>query len=531
MRASRASGSFEIPGTVLAAPSGAAALNLSAHDHEQIEVQHTHDLAPRARARALDLELFFFIPRNVGVRADNYPRDEFYGDLTHYMRLDLPDLSLEELAQDREGRSPLVALHQQLDALGQGQTRVPPIAVEVKLFGHIFTEATRDRVTLLLDRLTTLPSLPMEARWRFLDDVDRFADEARAALTALRRAERRTEPFGRGIRVLPVFRTTDEYASLFLDGAYALLAQAAREEPRLYDGSGFVARLAQVLARHAEAESKYRLGAGYLNLDLSQGGSEYFAYRQSFLKKAVQQALYVESGRLHNDRFIRNAASMVGASLAAVWALVAQLPQQLPHLSPALQTALLGLPIFAYVMKDRIKELTRDWLQRRARGFDNEVEIQAGALAEAGLGRVSGRIREISKFMPAPEVPEEVTRMRTALRTVRNSETAGESILDNHRELDLALGDEALVTAGLAFRQILRLNLRHFFTRLDEPEHRESHYASDEARFVSVALPKVYHINLIARVQTGGRRILLKRWRIVLNKAGIVRLETALAEE
>ena len=48
---------------------------------------------------------------------------------------------------------------------------------------------------------------------------------------------------------------------------------------------------------------------------------------------------------------------------------------------------------------------------------------------------------------------------------------------------------------------------------------------------MQVALPKVYHINLIARVSSGGRRILLKRWRVVLNKEGIVRLETVLAEE
>lgn len=520
-----------MPNSVLAAPSAATALNLTTHDHEQIEVQHTHDLLPRARARPLDLELFFFIPRNVGVRADNYPRDEFYGDLTHYMRLDLPDLSLEELADDRAGRSPLVALYAQLDRLSAGTHRLPPIAVEVKLFGHIFTEATRDRTTILLEQLATLPTRALEDRWRYLDEVDRFAEEARAALCALRRAERRVEPFAHGLRVMPVFRTTDEYTSLFLDGAFALLAESARDEPRFYDGSGFVARLAQVLARHAEAESTYRRRAGYLNLDLRDGGSEYFAYRQSFLKKAVQQALYVESGRLQNDRFIRNAASMVGASLAAVWALVAQLPQNVAHLSPLAQSALLGLPIVAYVAKDRIKELTRDWLTRRIRGYDSEIEIQAGALAEAGLGRVSGRIRETSTFIESAEVPEEVTRMRTALRTVRNADTAGESILYYHRGLDLGMGDDGPAPEGLAFRQILRLNLRHFFTRLDEPEQRESHYAVDEQRFVRVALPKVYHINLIARVQSGGRRILLKRWRIVLNKAGIVRLETALAEE
>jgi hypothetical protein len=531
MRATRASGIFEVPTSVLAAPSASTALNLTAHDHEQIEVQHTHDLLPKTRARPIDLELYFFIPRNVGVRADNYPREEFYGDLTHYMRLDLPDLALAELADDHRGRSPLVALNAQLDAVSKGKQRLPPIGVEVKLFGHIFTEATRDRTTLLLEQLATLPNRPVEEHWRYLDEVDRFAGEARAALCALRRAERRVEPYAQALRVQSVFRTTDEYASLFLDGALALLAERAREETRLYDGSGFVTRLGQVLARHADAESLYRRRAGFLNLDLRAGASEYFAYRQSFLKKAVQQALYVESGRLENDRFIRNAASMVGASLAAVWALVAQLPQDVAHLSPLAQTAVLGLPIAAYVAKDRIKELTRDWMTRRIRGYDNQIEIRAGALAEAGLGRVSGQIQETSKFIESVSVPDEVTRMRVALRTVRNADTAGETVLYYHRHLDLSTGEGGPATEGLAFRQILRLNLRHFLTRLDEPEQHESHFAVDEGRFVRVALPKVYHINLIARVRAGGRRILLKRWRIVLNKAGIVRLETALAEE
>src|SRR6185312_16292633 len=107
---------------------------------------------------------------------------------------------------------------------------------------------------------------------------------------------------------------------------------------------------------------------------------------------------------------------------------------------------------------------------------------------------------------------------------------AGETVLCYTRGLLLGV-EPGAVTDGLAFRQILRLNLRHFFTRLDEAEQHEAHYAADEGRFVQVALPKVYHINLIARVRSGGRRILLKRWRIVLNKEGIVRLETVLAEE
>src|SRR5207249_342127 len=98
--------------------------------------------------------------------------------------------------------------------------------------------------------------------------------------------------------------------------------------------------------------------------------AEYFAFRQSFLKKAVQQALYVDTRRLAGDTFVRNATGAVAAGLAATWALVAQLPMQIKDLPPTTQTVLLGAPVVAYIAKDRIKELTREWLSRRVREFD-----------------------------------------------------------------------------------------------------------------------------------------------------------------
>ena len=54
-------------------------------------------------------------------------------------------------------------------------------------------------------------------------------------------------------------------------------------------------------------------------------------------------------------------------------------------LSPAAQTALVGLPVLAYAAKDRIKELTRDWLIRRFLAFDASSEIHVGSLADADV--------------------------------------------------------------------------------------------------------------------------------------------------
>jgi hypothetical protein len=503
-------------------PAEVESLSIELHDRQQIELMLTHRLA-NGRSAPLDVQLYMFVPRNVGVSAANYPRDEFYGDLTSYVRLDLPDLNLTELAQEGNPHSPLTALMRHIDAyaLSEGPSR--PLSVQIKLFGHVFTEAVRDRAHAMRSALHVLADASPESRWAFLDEVDLFAMEALSALSALRRALHRFEPLGKAApQVLEVFRQTDEYSSIYLDGALAKLAQEAQAQSSLFDGSGFVGRLRQTLARHAQVEAAYRASQGYLNLN--SGGAEYFAYRQSFLKKAVHQALYVDTRRLTTDTFVRNATGVVAAGLAATWAVVAQMPMGLKNLSPSVQTMLVALPIVAYMAKDRIKELTREALLRRVRAFDLDTAIHSGSLADAGLGELSGRLQERVRFKEIREVPREVMEARLAKRTVRTAEVANEGVLLYTRRLELE-PEETHVQDGLALRQIVRLNLRHFLTRLDEPLQEESHYSTDEERFLTAPLPKVYHVNVIARVSNGSGAPWLERVRVVLNKEGIVRLE------
>src|SRR5262249_32343067 len=150
-------------------------------------------------------------------------------------------------------------------------------------------------------------------------------------------------------------------------------------------------------------------------------------------------ALYVQSGRVQNDQFIRNATGAMAAGLAATWALVAQLPQRLTNLPPLAQTALFVLPVAAYMAKDRIKELSREWLTRRVRGYDFEHEIRAGALDDAGLGQLTGRIRETTRFQEVEAAPAEVIAVRTVRRTLRTGDLSGETILSHKRELRLGI--------------------------------------------------------------------------------------------
>ncbi|MDX2093048.1 MAG: hypothetical protein SFX73_34715 [Kofleriaceae bacterium] len=510
-------------------------VQLDAQDHEQIAVEIQHSSVAATTACIHDVELYLFIPRNVGLTSANYPSSEFYNDLTTYLRLDLPEIELDDLRTLI--RSPLRTIEDDLARLANGLGTADPIATAVKLFGHEFTEAVRRERKRLRHKIRAGArregdaqiegDVTVGAGWRskLLADVTELAVTARSALKRLRETKRRFSPFR---RVAPeaweVFQRTDEYASLFLDGALAGTALEIEAHPVLFDGSGWTAHVLQVLSACATDEAAYRHAQGFVNLD---GGSEthreYFLYRRSLLKKAVQQALWVETRRRPADNYVRNAAGMVAASLAATWAVIAQLPTRMSALSSSTQTLMFALPVVAYVAKDRIKELTKEWLIRRMRAFDQETELVGSHLEKFGLGRLRGRLRERVRFIN--EAPDDVAAARRRSRWIAGAHVGGESILLYRRQLELAPAPKGTPTDDTSFRQIIRLSLRHFMTRLDDRDQAVHHYSPTAGTFARHSLAKVYHLNVVARVSTPGGEPMLKRWRVVFSRAGIERIE------
>ena len=86
------------------------------------------------------MDAYLFVPRNVGLNRGNYSRDEFYADVTPYMRLDAQALPLEQLADQSAPASPLYRLWQAVRGF-RGDPRVPPsqpLVVPVKLYAYLF---------------------------------------------------------------------------------------------------------------------------------------------------------------------------------------------------------------------------------------------------------------------------------------------------------------------------------------------------------------------------------------------------------
>jgi hypothetical protein len=500
------------------------------HDRQQLELRLHYLLSGPSTAQRYTVDSYIFIPKNVGVNRGNYDREQFYADVTSLMRLEADRLPLEELADPSCRASPLSGFTAALEAFRSAARPPPsrPVVVHVKLYAHLFAGGVKSEVKRLRRRLAEVVD-PGDG-WRFEQKLGVALSRMRRALVAFRNVRSALWPFEEMAHhsLRDGMRNADEYMSLSLEEQLSRLDDALERSEAL-PGTGFTGRCRARVREVAVADVAYRRKYGYLTLTDEDRG-DYFSYRSSQLKKTVQQALYLDPRSVQADSFQRNAVGAVAAALAATWAVAAQVPGSFAQASGNAKLALLALPVLAYVAKDRIKAVTGEWLSKRLRRFDHAFELRGEALATLGLGALRARIGETMCFLRIPEVPADVIDLRLSQRTVRTSEIATEEVIHHRKSVTLRSEDEAAkLPDGYSVRDILRLNVRHFLVRLDEPIDEARYFDWRRETFAAAELPKVYHLNVVVKTRrewdNGVSQEQLDRLRVVLNKEGIVRVE------
>lgn len=503
------------------------------HDHEQLEIRFAYRLGGEVDRSVYLVDTYLFVPRNVGVNRTNYSKDEFYADVTPLMRLDAEVLPLAVLADPGAIESPLSQLEgarrQILDTGTPPATE--PLAVPVKLYAHLFAEAVRAE-TRDFKRHCELAAHDAAARARLPDRLDAAIARIEAAMWSYRRMKQAFAPWEVVVHrsFVDALRAADEYMSLFVEERLAGVVRGLKGTAGLFDGTAIAGRVRLRAAALARRESDYRLRRGYLRLtstDAAEG--EQFTYQSSLLKKSVQQALYLETRSFEaDDAFVRNAIGATGAAIAAVWAFATQVPTAVAGLPASTKFLVVLAAVAAYVLKDRIKIVTNEALTRRLRKYDHKSILHGPSMAQLGLGMLKLKTREAVRFLRPTEVPDPVLSRRLSRRQVRRLALL-EEVIHHRKEITAEITDpDARVPEGYWLRDLLRLNVRHFLVRLDEPLDRVDYFDARRNAFGSAMLPKVYTINLILalrRVRGGAEESELEHLRVVLDKNGIVRVE------
>lgn len=502
---------------------------LVARDRRTLEVRQTYPLPRNGSPANYALDLYLFVPPGFGIDRDSYSVHSFYRDAHVYLRLTAPALRLSELCDLEFPTNPAAILRQQLPALIEEETPSLQSLISLsQMFGAELCDAFVREAQLLRDRVQAGQIAQRSRKGQRLDDaIDHFCADALHALGSLRRVRAKATAY-RAVAHPLLFEGlafAEEYACAVLDEQLSALGQAIDASTRLHDGSGRATRLRLRIAETAEAVNRRRLEQGFA---VPWGKSpEYFTYRIGLLKKELQRSLYIDTRERAQDPFYKNSAAMVAAGLAATWATLAQVPLLTgASLSTQEGLLLLGSAVGAYVLKDRIKEWTRDTLSQKFRRWDHDHRIVGDALQQVGLGSFDGRARERVRYVQEDEIPDEIRSLRLTNRTVRGVRTERESVLHYRRAITLMQDRVSAVPDGFCVQELFRLSLDEMLKRLDDPVDHVSFFDHTSGRFCAVDMPKVYHLNAVWVATEGltGEQY-LSRSRIVVDRGGILRID------
>lgn len=291
------------------------------------------------------------------------------------------------------------------------------------------------------------------------------------------------------------------------------------------------------------AELLYRQTHNMLRLDNSSDQTrrlELYTYRLGLLKKYISEVLFLQVTSAKKDLLYRNAAAAVGAGIAATfWGFAEQ--QRLQYLrgdDSTFRLAILILAaVIAYIFKDRIKELTREFFNERLKHKlpDHRVTLAYPYVERSGEKRTAdiGVAQEFMRYLKDDSLPPEVLYLRNIDHRSDIDPGRNEVVLHYSRQMDFRLRAAADRADFRYIKQVMRYDFSEFLAKLDDPAKAMHYYDLEEGPRVTQA-PKVYHVNILFRYETlfGGeerplrRRVDFERIRVILNKRGIVRLET-----
>lgn len=436
-------------------------------------------------------EFYFFVPNALQINPETYSKEDFYSDLSNFIRLKTPEFSLDELAKGNRPDNHFVILEKE-PLSPQDQE------VELKLLGNIIRSSLRERVAFLLS-LSEINEEQIEVLCNSLKGIrDRF----NVLLTQLKKVE-----------------VTASYVDEFISNSFDFYLSGFLNELRL-DKSRLTPKSDEALCRLILEESHR------ISLKRSHRSStEEILYRSSLLKKFVMDALMLPVNRSSvQERF--------GSVIAGFAAGIAMLAYLLLFIWQGSIFVINSIPfvaitVVAYILKDRLKDALKSLSYQRAFHWFSDYSTEVQSPDER---YILGEMKESFTYMPLEQISDEIKEMRMRdFHTVLETYKRPEQILYLKREVKMFSLSERNLRGCSALNILLRFHLQNFLERADDPYHDYLSLDPNTHVLMETKLPKVYHLNIILKNsfedESGNRKTEIKKFRIILDKNGIKQIE------
>jgi len=463
------------------------------HDRNQFEIKLGYLINHKKKKTAYDINLYFFLPNNLGINKYNYSNSQFFEDLYGYLRLITPKSSLQNLTERIENIINFMNLKKQ-----NIDTHFGYINYELKITICSYRAYLRDFAKKI--------------------KKNHYGDEDISDLI------KEIHVFRKKIKELPTFTENTDSQSLkdllmFTDEYSSLLTVMYMF--RIYDFlSKSEAKInAQILNMiNNEIEYRKRRGMSYASEDDSK--NEELIYKYSVFKKYFYNILFLFQKRREDAVEFRHFLYAIAAGIAMIFATTVAFLSQKKYGNFTL--SFFVALVISYMFKDRIKDLFRQIFENKL--FFRKVFDFRNKIYDPERYNLFGFYKERVRFINKNQIPEKIlqTRLQKADSSLSTWYT-GEDIMKyekkiklNNRKIIKSFHDKI---EGL--NDIIRFNVNHFTRKMDDPS---VFLHTLENGMKKLTASKVYHVNLVIEFKSEEEYSSYKV-RLILTKDGIKRIE------
>lgn len=471
------------------------------HDRHQFEIKHVYPLSSQnGRALRYTVELYLFIPQSLDINPESRRKEEFYRDLQSRIRWQTPVCLLESLLCSEE--SILARLRARMSELGRrpDDPKVQERFVDtLKLCCSIVKSALRDEIEFCCDSCLTG------------ERIDRLENNTQELLSRFRGLRPLLQVPHLDPRYAEIYDFGDEYISLVAEYYFASLAES------LSDTGEISRKLRKAVLRLAAGEAHYRRKRGFSSVISESDSNEAAIYRMRVLKKIMGSILYLRTSRSADGRFAEELLTSLSAGVAMFLALMLSLLGR--HLVADVTAWFVAIAVICYIVRDRIKDSCRFRFVGWARRFFFDYSTR---ISDAH-GRRVGTSKELFSFIRESALPPEVAKLRARSLVVELANAPGENIVYYKKKIVLRAASSPSGEEYNGVVDIVRMSIRHLLDRMDDPIRSLLLPQSGGVRRVNGHC--VYHLNLVLRYAAEGNPEEYRKFRLILDQNGIVRIE------
>ncbi len=471
------------------------------HDRTSFEIKLNYPLTEQDPRFAV--EAYLFLPRSLGVNATTYRKEDFYSDVQGWLRFKTPTVTLAGITLPDGPLARLTSLAHHTAGRADDE-RSRDFIHALKLFTCTFRASLRDHVRMAARQKAQAEAEPL---------LRQFQEQVVSALAGFRSLDAILDVEGTDASVLKTLQHADEYLSLVT--RVVLHAKSWDLDPRW----------AEELTILVRAERDHRRCCGYPSLPQRDGDNEEFVFRRSVLKKFFSSVLYLDTSTSRTSLVAEQVILSVAAGVAMVIATLMIWYSQSRW--GAVSLPFFSALVLSYIFKDRIKDAVKIALASQTMRYllDHRFHLLAGP------GKPIGTIGEGFSFLRDRRIAPEIraARDRSHITEIENDDLGEEVILYRKTvRLDRTAVEQLGVDMAMeGVTDITRVAVHRFLERMDDPE--EPLYTVEDDGYSKAYARRVYHLQLILKVFTGAE-IRLKRFRIVLDKEGLRRIEKVSSE-